>query len=428
MADDGIIAEDDPRIEAGYATLRGYWDAIGPSDSDVITYLVNPQFMGAPEWPNTRQAYRVVRPEGSLIIASDGLSDPFVGTDITDQQGFGCEVYIEAPELAGADFDTLRESWAFELIEMLAQNVANAGGLSARIDRYGILSMELPLEDALPPEWATPDGTIGCLINAPVAGRPARVEGMPFGRLDIYCVKLLTPEQTASLVSGGLEARDKLVEQLLRTPGGHISSLKVLSSAAPDDAQPISWRDLVESVCPDCKFADGATEASIAALEAEFGITIPAELWSLLRESDGIGDAYHDGIRPVDRIRTINQEMRGTEGFADLYASFDAMIIFGELGGGDLAFFPISPEGRIVSDAVYIWDHETDERLPYADSLRAFVEKWYGQDLEDEEAWEYDEGTATESHQTPESEAPSNTSPGRSAQWLSGILGKIFGK
>ncbi|MBW8879925.1 MAG: hypothetical protein JF615_00485, partial [Asticcacaulis sp.] len=127
MAADDVIADTDPRIESGSARVRAYWDAIGPSDSDVITYLVNPQFMGAPEWPNMRQAFRVVRPAGSLIIASDGLADPFIGTDITDRQGFGCEVYIEVPYFAGAGFDALRDSWAFALIEAVAQNVADRG-------------------------------------------------------------------------------------------------------------------------------------------------------------------------------------------------------------------------------------------------------------------------------------------------------------
>ncbi len=229
---DEIIAEDDPRIEAGYKTLRGYWDAIGPSDSDVITYLVNPQFMGAPAWPNMRQAYRVVRPAGSLIIASEGLSDPFVGTDATDQQGFGCELYIETPDLAGANFDALRGSWAFVLIEAVAQNAADRGGMSDLIDRYGVLSMELSLGDTFPHEWKTPAGAVGCLINAPVAGRPPRVDGMPFGRVDIYCVKLLTPQQTAAIGAGGPDARDIVVKHLSRTPGSHISSLKPSTSGA----------------------------------------------------------------------------------------------------------------------------------------------------------------------------------------------------
>lgn len=223
---ENVIGENDPRIEAGYQRLRAWWDAIGPSDGDVISYLINPMFQGAPAWPNTRQAYRIVRPAGSLIIASDGLSDPFVGTDMMDTQGFGCEVYIEAPEFAGADFQALRDSWAFTLIEMLAQNVAHAAGLTSYIERYGVISMELPLAERFPPEWLTPQGTVGCLINLPIAGRPPRIADMPFGPVDICCATLLTPEDTARITDGGEAARKARAERLGQAPGGHISRLK----------------------------------------------------------------------------------------------------------------------------------------------------------------------------------------------------------
>src|SRR5262249_21684709 len=112
-----MISDDDPRIQAGYQSLQAYWDGIGPSDPDVIAYMINPQFRGKPGWPNLRQAYRIVRPPGTLIIASDGLSDPFVGSDIEDSNGFDMEVFIETPDLADADFAAIRDSWAFSVIE-----------------------------------------------------------------------------------------------------------------------------------------------------------------------------------------------------------------------------------------------------------------------------------------------------------------------
>jgi hypothetical protein len=119
-----MISQDDPRIEGGYQSLQAYWGEIGPSDPDVISYLLNPQFQGKPAWPNMRQAYRIVRPPRALIIASDGLSDPFVGTDIEDHNGFDMEVFIETPDIAGADFAAIRGSWVFSLIENFAMNVA----------------------------------------------------------------------------------------------------------------------------------------------------------------------------------------------------------------------------------------------------------------------------------------------------------------
>lgn len=168
---EATIDEGDLRIEAGYARLQRYWDPIGPSDADVLTYLVNPQFQGKPAWPNMRQAYRIVRPEGSLIIASDGLSDPFVGSSMTDAQGYGCEVFIEVPEFVKADLSTLRGSWAFKLIENFAMNVADWGGISEPLAKQGVLSVEFPMAGALPDKWLTADASAGFLVNLPVAAR-----------------------------------------------------------------------------------------------------------------------------------------------------------------------------------------------------------------------------------------------------------------
>jgi hypothetical protein len=219
-----IIAADDPRIAAGHARLDRYWSAIGPSDPDLIAYLVNPMFQGKPAWPNTRQAYRVVRPPGSLIIASDGLSDPFVGTDMTGVQGLGCEVYIEAPEFAGADFAALRGSWAFRLIENFAMNVASWGGLSEQIAKLGVLSTEFDMRGILPDAALVDDGSAGFLVNLTPASRAPRIDDMPFGPIDIIALTLLAPSDLEQLRSGGGAAR-KALASARSGPGGHISRL-----------------------------------------------------------------------------------------------------------------------------------------------------------------------------------------------------------
>lgn len=217
-----MIGEDDPCIAEGDVRMKAAWDDVGPSDADVITYLINPQFQGKPAWPNTRQAYRVVRPAGSLIIASDGLSDPFVGTDMADTQGFGCEVYIEAPEFAGADFHGLRHSWAFSLIENFAMNVANWGGISRQLEQNGVLSMELPAQDQLPDAWLTPDGNAGFLIGVPAPNRPKRID-MPFGPVDLVALTLLTPNELQRIVSGGANGRKEIAAELAVKGVSHIS-------------------------------------------------------------------------------------------------------------------------------------------------------------------------------------------------------------
>jgi hypothetical protein len=219
-----IIADDDPRIAQGHARLDQFWSTIGPSDPDLIAYLLNPQFQGKPAWPNMRQAYRIVRPAGSLIIASDGLSDPFVGTDMTGQQGFGCEVYIEAPQLANASFDAVRNSWAFKTIENVAMNVADWGGVADKIASLGVLSVEFDMSGMLPPDALTAEGAAGFLINLVPPGRAARIADMPFGPVDIMALTVITPVELELLRTGGAAARKQLAAQRAG-PNGHVSRL-----------------------------------------------------------------------------------------------------------------------------------------------------------------------------------------------------------
>ncbi len=220
-----MIREDDPRIEATHQAIKTCWDRIGPSDRDVLTYLVNPMFTGKPAWPNTRQAYRVVRPAGSLIIASDGLADPFVGTDQEDTSGFGMEVFIETPDLVGAGFQALRDSWAFPVIENFAMNVASWGGIAPQLRKYGVMSTEFPSEGMLPPEWLNAEGAAGFLVNMPVPGRCLEIADAPFGPVLLVPLTLLRPAELAFLAAGGPEARQEVVARLTAAGTGHRSSL-----------------------------------------------------------------------------------------------------------------------------------------------------------------------------------------------------------
>lgn len=213
------IAIDDPRFEAFAAARSQAWSAIGTVDDDVIAYLVSPEFSGGPAWPTTHQAYRVVRPAGSLIMASDGLSDLFVGTD-SDASGFGCEVYIECPDLAGAAFEDLKRSWQFQLIENFAQNVADFGGVEGPLARYGVISMELPAPDTAPKRWVGPRGTVGALIGMTVPGRPARCRLAENATIRLVALTLLLPDETEHVIKGGNAARGELAAILIATGTG----------------------------------------------------------------------------------------------------------------------------------------------------------------------------------------------------------------
>lgn len=221
---DRMIRSDDHRIEAGYRARAAFWDSIGPSDPSFISYLINPQFQGKPAWPNTRQAYRVVRPPDTLIIASDGLSDPFVDTDMDGVSGFGMEVFIETGDLAGADFEAIRASWAFSVIENFAMNVANWGGISGQLRGEPVLSVEFPSEGILPEEWLTSSSNAGFLINLPAAQR-AREVAMPLGIAMIVPLTLLRPAELQYVVENGRAGRDRVAQRLRELGYGHASSL-----------------------------------------------------------------------------------------------------------------------------------------------------------------------------------------------------------
>lgn len=211
-------------LEAGFRARDRWWARIGRSDPDLIAHLVNPQFSGGPAWPATRQAWRVVRTGASLIIASDGLSDPFdEGNEGTS--GFGMEVYIETPDLKDAAFATLRDSWAFPLIENFAQNVANWGGIAGQLRTSGLLSIELPAPAGISRAWVTPRDTVGALINVPAPGRETAIADMPLGPVLIAPLTLTTPAETEHVIAGGGQARADLARRLA---GAGVHQLSVI--------------------------------------------------------------------------------------------------------------------------------------------------------------------------------------------------------
>ena len=218
-----MITLDDPRYEQYFNARTKLWSSLGAVDEDVIGYLVSPEFQGAPPWPTTRQAYRVVRTPKTLILTSDGLSDLFVDTNMADA-GFACEVYLESDELAGAEFNDLRKSWQFDLIENFAQNVANFGGINDNLDRLGVVSFELPAPANMPERWVTKRGSVGALINLTVPDRPEFCDLAEDVRIRIVALTILLPDEIDYLIEGRAAARADLAARLVASDYGLISS------------------------------------------------------------------------------------------------------------------------------------------------------------------------------------------------------------
>lgn len=213
-----------------------FWATVGTVEGDVLTHLISPGLMGGPAWPTTRQAYRVIRRDGSVVIATDGMSDPF--DDGGDTNGFNLELFVESrdlpTDLAGTpgDVSPLARSWMLELLQNVAGTVAGAGGIERQLDRYGALSMEVPgvsashaIKDQLPEGFVTADDAIGILIGGPVPDFANLIEDMPLSPVRIVPVVLLTAAELGEIRAGDEETRDGVVKRLAATPTGHRSDL-----------------------------------------------------------------------------------------------------------------------------------------------------------------------------------------------------------
>lgn len=224
------------RLASGECLDR-HWQAVGTVEQDVLAYIISPSFTGGPHWPSTRQAYRVVRRNQAIVLATEGLSDPFDDVEGLGN-GFEMELFLETADIPDSvrggpgEIDPLRRSWAFELIEHVAKTVADAGGITQQLDRHGVLSMELPgfslshqMSDQLPRHFVTEDDATGVLLGGPDPDFPTLLEDMPLSPVRLVPVVLITASELEYVRSGGRAAREDLVQRLKASGVGHTSSL-----------------------------------------------------------------------------------------------------------------------------------------------------------------------------------------------------------
>lgn len=200
-----------------------FWNQIGTVDPYVLTHLINPAFMGGPVWPALRQAFVKVETPNSVILASDGLSDPFDNMKEANQ-GFSLECYIESddPQLR-KDISELKHTWQFQLVYQIAQNFAHHGGIKELMQRYEVLSMELS-SISVPEPFVTRDGRCGVLLGLESNQTPNVIAG-PVSDILLVSIKILTPKELDYITQHGAAGRKKLA-QLFREQGTyHLSTL-----------------------------------------------------------------------------------------------------------------------------------------------------------------------------------------------------------
>lgn len=204
-----------------------HWKSIGTLHTDVITHLINPAFMGGPEWPSTRQAFVIIDTPAGTILSSDGLSDPYNDFDENpDNQaynGVGCEFYLECDTNLGS-FEDIKSSWQFSVVYQAAQLAAGNPNIASIIEEHGYVSTEL-YHCTVPDTFKNEDDRVGVLLGLHSEQVPAGLE-LTLETIRLVNVTLLTKEELAYITEKGGEARIEIAKKLEALPGAGKSFLE----------------------------------------------------------------------------------------------------------------------------------------------------------------------------------------------------------
>ncbi|RKH68078.1 hypothetical protein D7X96_18135 [Corallococcus interemptor] len=197
--------------QARYARAA-VWRGLGTLSDDF--YI--PPVVGGP-WPAKSQHWIAIRrPDGHMLIVTDGLSDPF--SDVLDRPtaGFGLELAIETPEPLGEVW----KSWPVHLLERVAYEVAEFEKLRVTLAN-GTLSMEVD-GVGMPETLVTSEGRVAVLIGMETDSLPSRFT-LPGGEVRLLTVKVLMPAELTWLLRQGRGAAAELIRHFKAAGEGHLS-------------------------------------------------------------------------------------------------------------------------------------------------------------------------------------------------------------
>ncbi|GAA0910552.1 hypothetical protein [Virgisporangium aurantiacum] len=215
MADDLLDRHNDASHRARYDV----WSAWGTVGTHVVAPIVNPAFMGGTRWPGLRQAHLVVRRDGAVLVASDGLADPAEWSDADPTNGLGVEAYAITGDDIGDSVDVMRVgvSWLGAMVRTVSNTLAAEGWpLIDALTRYRI--MTIGLTDILGAErerWVD-DGGMSVAMLGLTDPEIADVVPGPLSPIRFLNVKLLTRQEADFCVEderGSAAARAELARR-----------------------------------------------------------------------------------------------------------------------------------------------------------------------------------------------------------------------
>jgi hypothetical protein len=213
-----------------YATL-GHMHDFNIEDTDVRLA----------KWPvQTHPRFRLVHRATSktIVLVTDGLSDPFDDMDAADANvnGFGLELYVETPVSdISLDVTEIKSSWQYKLLSTVSNLAVSHGGIRQIIDSLGVLSTEADdVAESIDPDvnraFVSSDNRVGALLglsdDRPAAAIPSFISDMPLSTVKLVNVKLIQLTELAVIVNRGAEGRAHLANLFSGDKEKTVSSLR----------------------------------------------------------------------------------------------------------------------------------------------------------------------------------------------------------
>jgi hypothetical protein len=210
------------KIAAASAARLAVFRQIGTPSDDVLAPLIGPALMGGPPWP-VRPAWRLIRRADSIILASDGLSNPWQDRP---GPGHGLEVFMETREPLlpeDAELTVVASTWLFSAVAEISNVIAGHGGVRSLIEELGTVSVEIAGE-RFPADHRNEHSRVGVLLGVSTRGLPTAIHG-PDGEVYLVPITLLTRAELKHIVEVGDKARAAIAQRLAESEDGHLAVL-----------------------------------------------------------------------------------------------------------------------------------------------------------------------------------------------------------
>ncbi|QRN92987.1 suppressor of fused domain protein [Archangium violaceum] len=196
------------------AARRAAWKSLGTLDELVVA----PRG-GSYEFPAYRLDWAIIhRKAGCILLASEGLSDPFIAK-LEPSVGFGLELVLET-EGTELPLDAIEGSWPYNLLERVSQEVVAHEHVREGA-KAGLLVLEVAGK-GMPASLVTKEGRVGVLLGLESRTLPRQFP-TPFGDVRLVTVKALLPAELAYVSKRGAEGAAELARRFAETGEEHVS-------------------------------------------------------------------------------------------------------------------------------------------------------------------------------------------------------------